>query len=216
MEIGEFEWRVAQPAAVDSTCHTSADRVTFSCRRGSQVNSDAEPTIGFEYPAARRGETALDRASIVRRIFAAQEVKAMATNPVPAGFHTVTPYLYTPKVAEFIDFAKRAFGAQQIEYHDMGGGHVHGDIRIGDSHIMIGGAPSQPASLYLYVPDVDAMYRKAIAAGAKSVQEPNNKFYGDRSAWVTDPFGFTWFIATHVEDVSEDDMRRRSAAQAHA
>jgi PhnB protein len=140
----------------------------------------------------------------------------MAASSIPAGFHTVTPYLYTPEVAKFIEFAKRAFHAEQIAYHDMGGGHVHGEIRIGDSPIMIGGAPSAPAAIYLYVADVDATYQRAIAAGAKMVEEPTNKFYGDRSAWVTDPFGFTWFIATHVEDVSADEMRRRSAEQTHA
>lgn len=140
----------------------------------------------------------------------------MATKPVPDGYHTVTPYLNTPQVAEFIEFARRAFGAEQIEYHDMGGGHVHAEIQLGDSRIMIGGAPPQPTSLYLYVPDVDATYRQAIAAGAKSVQQPDNKFYGDRAAWVTDPFGFTWFIATHIEDLADEEISRRAAARSNA
>jgi PhnB protein len=130
---------------------------------------------------------------------------------IPEGYHTVTPYLYVHPVAQFIDFLKRAFDAEQIEYHDLGGGHIHAEVRIGDSMIMIGGAPTAKASIYLYVPDVDALYSRAVAAGATSVEEPNDKPYGDRSAWVTDPFGLTWFIATRKEDMSSEEIERRMA-----
>jgi PhnB protein len=120
----------------------------------------------------------------------------MASKTVREGFHSVTPYLLVKPVAEFIDFLKRAFGAEQVTYNDMGGGHVHAEVRIGDSMIMIGGADTASARTYLYVSDVDAVYKQAVAAGAKSVEAPADKPYGERSAWVTDPFGLTWFIAT--------------------
>jgi len=131
---------------------------------------------------------------------------------IPRGFHTVTPYLYVKNAKQFIEFAQGAFGAQEISYHDLGNGHVHAEIKIGDSMIMIGQTEPAPASIYLYVHDVDAVYKRAVEAGAKSVEGPTDKPYGDRSAWVTDASGITWFIARRIEDVSDEEIANRMKA----
>jgi uncharacterized glyoxalase superfamily protein PhnB len=146
----------------------------------------------------------------------------MSVKPVPEGFHTVTPYLVVAGVAKLLDFVKSAFDAKEIERHARPDGVVmHAQVRIGDSMIMMGdptGAKHDwqkplAAALYLYVPDCDKMYQDAIRAGAKSLQEPADMFYGDRHGGVIDPWGNQWWIATHKEDVSPDEMQRR--AQAH-
>jgi len=139
----------------------------------------------------------------------------MAVQPVPEGYHTVTPYIVARDAAAVIEFAKRAFGAQEHDAMRLPDGRVmHGDIIIGTSHVMVGQAGGEnkpfPAMLYLYVPDADATYRQALAAGATSISEPTTQFYGDRHAAVGDAEGNQWWIATHVEDVSDEEMKRRA------
>ena len=138
----------------------------------------------------------------------------MAAKPVPDGYHTVTPYLTVDDATLQIDFLKRAFNAQvNYEMKDPQGNVRHAEVRVGDSILMIGQArdewTSRPMTFYLYVPDVDALYKSALAAGAKSLQEVTTQFYGDRSGGVEDPQGNYWWIATHVEDVSPEEMDRR-------
>lgn len=144
----------------------------------------------------------------------------MSTKPVPDGFHTVTPYLVVQGVARLLDFLKAAFNAVEIERHARPDGVVsHAQVRIGDSMIMVGdptGATRDwqkplSAALYLYVPDCDTMYRSALRAGATSLQEPTDMFYGDRHGGVVDSWGNQWWIATHKEDVSPEELRRRAA-----
>ena len=136
-------------------------------------------------------------------------------NPVPAGYATVTPYLCVTNAAKLIDFLAQAFEAKLLFKMDGPGGRImHAEMTIGDSRIML--AQPEPgketnAMIHLYLPDVDAVYKRALAAGAKSVREPADQFYGDRSAGVSDEFGNQWYIATHVEDVSEEEMQRRMA-----
>lgn len=141
--------------------------------------------------------------------------------PVPDGYHTVTPYLTVKDAAAQLEFLTRAFGA--VETYRMRGpdGAVrHAEVRIGDSMVMVGQARDEwqprPASLYLYVPDVDATYRSAVAAGGRTIQEPTTHFYGDRSGAVEDAEGNSWWIATHVEDVPPEEIGRRAAAQGQA
>ena len=140
----------------------------------------------------------------------------MPVQPVPPGFHTITPYVLVAGVPKFIDFLVRAFGAEETHRTALPDGTVmHAQVRIGDSMMMMGdptgwGQPS-PAGIYLYVPDVDAVYRQAVAAGAASMMAPSDQFYGDRSAGVKDPFGNTWWIGTHKEDVPADELARRAA-----
>ena len=138
----------------------------------------------------------------------------MAAKPVPDGYHTVTPYLTVDDAALQIDFLKRAFNAQvNYEMKDPQGNVRHAEVRVGDSILMIGQArdewTSRPMTFYLYVPDVDALYKSALATGGKSLQEVTTQFYGDRSGGVEDPQGNYWWIATHVEDVSPEEMDRR-------
>ena len=142
----------------------------------------------------------------------------MAIKPIPEGFHTVTPYLLVPEVARLIEFLKQAFNAREIHRSDMPDGTVmHALVQIGDSMVMLGEARGDwkpmPVMLYLYVDDADAWYHRALGAGATSVKELTNEFYGDRVGGVQDPSGNQWWLATHVEDVSPEEMARREAAR---
>ena len=130
----------------------------------------------------------------------------MAVKSIRAGFHTVTPYLMVREAAQLIDFVKQAFAATELFRGTGSAGGIHAEVRIGDSMVIIGGAgtwngETMPAALYLYMDDVDAVYKRALQAGAASLSEPANQPYGDRLAGVKDPFGNVWYIATHVEDV---------------
>lgn len=148
----------------------------------------------------------------------------MTVKPVPEGYHSVTPYLAIDGAAEAIDWYVRALGATELFRMERDGKIGHAEIRIGDSPIMLadewpgmnhlgpktrGGAT---ASFMVYVEDVDAAFRRALDAGATEAQPIEDKFYGDRSGTLTDPFGHVWTIATHVEDVSEEEMGRRMKA----
>ena len=140
--------------------------------------------------------------------------------PIPEGYHAVTPHLTVPGVANLIEFLKRAFGATEIDRFAAPDGSVmHAQVRIGDSIVMMGEPTDQfkamPAVLHLYVTDVDATYRRAIEAGATSLREPADQFYGDRSGGVRDLCGNQWWISTHVEDVSPEEMRRRAQTAGH-
>jgi len=142
----------------------------------------------------------------------------MAVNPVPDGYHTVTPYLIASDAQAVINFAIRAFDAVVVEDMRRPDGTVmHAELQIGNSRVMLGQAseqhPAMPAALYLYVPDTDATYRKALAAGAVSTMEPVNQFYGDRNAGVRDQSGNMWWIGTHVEDVPKEELQRRAAEE---
>ena len=139
----------------------------------------------------------------------------MAVKPVPDGFHTVTPYLLVADVDRLLDFLKAAFGAVETERVPSQDGETgHAEALIGDSFVMMGraqaGFPALPCMLYLYVPDSDATYEQAMAAGADSLQEPTDMFYGDRNAVVKDPEGNTWCIATHQEDLTPEELAERA------
>jgi PhnB protein len=143
----------------------------------------------------------------------------MAVKPVPDGYHAVTPFLVVRGAAAFLEFLRKAFDAKVTECHRAEDGTVmHAEARIGDSMVMVGEEQPKSAatrsSLYLYVPDADSVYRSAVAAGAVSVMEPADQFYGDRNAGVTDAFGNQWWIATRVENVPPDEMARRAAEHA--
>jgi PhnB protein len=143
----------------------------------------------------------------------------MAVRPIPEGYHTITPYVVAQGTAKLIDFIKQAFGAEEIERMAAPDGTVrHAELRLGDSILMLGEAQGQwkpmPVMLYLYVTDVDATFARAVRAGATSVKDVANQFYGDRNGTVKDAWGNLWSIGTHVEDVSPDEMRRRMQAAA--
>ncbi len=130
----------------------------------------------------------------------------MVVKPIREGFHTVTPYLMVREAAKLIDFVKEAFAATELFRGTGSAGGIHAEVRIGDSMVMIGGAGTwngepMPAAIYLYMDDVDAVYKRALQAGAASLSEPADQPYGDRVAGVKDPFGNVWYIATHIEDV---------------
>jgi PhnB protein len=143
-------------------------------------------------------------------------------NPIPTGYHTATPYLTLSDCASAIDFYKKAFGAQEIMRMEGPAGKIgHAEIKIGDSPIMLadempGGGHRAPKSLggttvgvFLYVTDVDSSYKKAVDAGAKADMPPADMFWGDRFGKLTDPFGHSWLLATHKEDVAPEEMHKR-------
>ena len=145
--------------------------------------------------------------------------------PIPEGYHSVTPYLIVDGAGKAIDFYKKVFGAAEKMRMPAPGGKVgHAELTIGDSMFML--ADEHPemdhrgphafkgaaVSLMVYVPDVDATVKTALAAGAKTVRPVENQFYGDRMGTIEDPFGHRWYVATHVEDVPPEEMAKRAAA----
>lgn len=147
------------------------------------------------------------------------------SNPVPDGYHNATPYLIVDNAAAAIEFYKTAFGAKELMRMPKANGKIgHAEIKIGDSPIMLAdetpeaGARSprtiggSPISILLYVDDVDATFSKAVKAGAKVQRPLADQFYGDRTGDIQDPFGHVWHVATHVEDVSPEELKKRAAA----
>ncbi len=135
-------------------------------------------------------------------------------DPIPEGYHTVTPYLIVEDGDAFIRFAQAAFDATVVGRSDTPDGRLmHADLMVGDSHIMLGESNEEwgptRSLIHLYVPDVDAVFAQAIEAGARSVRDPETMFYGDRTGGVEDPSGTQWWIATRVELVSPEEMERR-------
>jgi PhnB protein len=141
----------------------------------------------------------------------------MAVKPIPDGYHSVTPSLMVQGVAALIDFLKQAFGADEIfRMPRPDGAIMHAEVKIGDSMIMMGEAMGEhqpmPGSIYLYVNDADAVYQHALQAGATTMMEPGDQFWGDRQAGIKDPVGNFWWIATHKEDVSPEELAKRAEA----
>ena len=139
----------------------------------------------------------------------------MAARPIPEGYHTVTPWVISRDTAGVIEFAKRAFGAEELaRVVDENGVIGHAEFRIGDSIVMGFDArpewPETPAFLRLYVADADAVHRQALDAGATSVTEVTHLFWGDRVGRVRDPFGNLWWIQSRVEEVDPEEMQRRA------
>ena len=139
----------------------------------------------------------------------------MTVNPIPDGYHAVTPYLIADGAAAVLEFMKAAFGAEErLRMEQPNGSIGHAEATIGDSVVMTGDAGEEwaamPAFIHLYVDDCDAVYAKALEAGGTSVREPADQFYGDRSATVRDHAGNMWGIATHVEDIPEAELARRA------
>ena len=149
----------------------------------------------------------------------------MSVKAIPAGHHTASPYLAIKNAAEALEFYKKAFGANEIYKLMMPDGRLgHAEMRLGDSIIMMADefpeygvkAPQtlggSPVSIYLYVEDVDAFFKKALGAGAKERQPVMDQFYGDRSGQLEDPFGHLWWVATHKEDVAPEEIQKRTEA----
>lgn len=148
----------------------------------------------------------------------------MAVRPIPEGYHSVTPYLIVRGAAAAIEFYKKAFGATELFRMDGPGGKVgHAEIRIGNSPVMLADEHHEigavgpevlggsPVNLLIYVEDCDAVFTRALAEGAAETRPLKDQFYGDRSGTLTDPFGHSWTVATHKEDVSPEEMQRRAA-----
>jgi|SRR5579883_227972 len=144
--------------------------------------------------------------------------------PIPEGFHALTPYLVVHDAAQAIEFYKRAFDAtEKVRMDGPQGKIVHAELQIGDSRLMLSDEVQQNKSpqsmggttsgVFLYVKDVDATFQKAVGAGAKATMPPSDMFWGDRFGQLTDPFGHSWSIATHKEDVAPEEMKKRMHAE---
>ena len=147
--------------------------------------------------------------------------------PVPDGYHTVTPYLILRGAKEALEFYKNAFGAEEsFRMEDDSGKIGHAEMKIGNSMIMLAdenentghrspaGLGGSAVTMCLYVEDCDALFNRAVQAGAKVERPLANQFYGDRTGGVKDPYGYSWYISTHVEDVSPEEMERRMKSSA--
>lgn len=153
----------------------------------------------------------------------------MAVRPIPEGYSSITPYLIIKDATKAISFYEQVFGATELMRFDGPNGTIaHAELQIGDSRIMVADEHPQmgfrgpqstggtPVGLMLYVDDVDRVFRRAVEAGAKTQQELKDQFYGDRSGTLIDPFGHRWTVATHIEDVTEEEMQRRMEAETTA
>lgn len=134
---------------------------------------------------------------------------------VPDGYNSVIPYLMVQDGNRTMDFLVKGLGGNEVErISGQDGTFMHGEVRIGDSMVMMGqardGYPVRPCMLYLYVPDCDASYRQALSAGATSIQEPADQFYGDRTAGVKDADGFQFFFSTRKETLSPEELAKRA------
>ena len=149
----------------------------------------------------------------------------MPAKPIPEGYHSITPYLIIRGAARAIEFYKKAFGATELFRFPAPGGRIgHAEIKIGDSPVMLADEFAEmgyhgpqslggsPVSIMLYVDDVDTVFNRAVDAGASVKEALQDKFYGDRTATLTDPFGHRWHVSTHKEDVSMQEMERRAKA----
>ncbi len=149
----------------------------------------------------------------------------MAVKPIPDGYHAVTPYLCISGAAKALDFYRDAFGAVERFRLEMPGGDIgHAELQIGDSVLMLAEACEESSasapdalggttvSIHLYVEDVDALFARALAAGASEIRPPGDQFYGDRTGMLRDPFGHVWALATHTEDLSEAEIGERLQA----
>ena len=149
----------------------------------------------------------------------------MAVKPIPEGYHTLSPYLAVDNAAEAIDWYKRAFGAHEtVRMLGPDGKIGHAELKIGDSHLMLSDpfpqASTKPpkelggtsTSIFIYVEDVDATFKQAVDAGATVTMPLDDMFWGDRFGSATDPYGHSWAMATHVEDVPPEEMEERGRA----
>lgn len=137
----------------------------------------------------------------------------------PNRYHTITPYLTVTGAVKLLAFLEEVFDARELEKFLRDDGTIeHAEIQIGDSVVMLGEvvneADAKPSTLYTYVPDTTATYEKALAAGATSIRPPTDQWYGDRNAAVKDPTGNAWWIATHIEDLTPEEVQRRAAEAA--
>lgn len=137
-----------------------------------------------------------------------------AVKPIPDGYHAVTPYLVVKGARNLLNFLKQAFDAKEMVMMNRDNGDImHAEVSIGDSRVMLSDAseqfPPTLVNIFLYVKDSDAVYKKAVNSGGISLREPTNEYYGDRMGGVKDHFGNQWWIATHIEDVTPDEMQRR-------
>ena len=147
--------------------------------------------------------------------------------PIPEGYHSVTPYLIIKGAADAIEFYKKAFGATELFRMEHEGNVGHGEIKIGDSPIMLSDEHPEmgylspktlggsPVGIMIYVEDVDTTFNLAIKSGGVETKPLQDQFYGDRSGTLTDPFGHVWTVATHKEDVAPEEMEKRMAAAGH-
>lgn len=161
---------------------------------------------------------------VTKKVVAKTKTKIKKVLPIPKGYHSITPYLFVTQASKAINFYIKAFGAKETMRMELPGGKIaHAELKIGDSKFMLADeapemdahSPSafggSPISIHLYVKNVDAVVAKAVSAGAKIARPVEDMFYGDRCGTLKDPYGHTWYLATHIEDVSNAKAKKRMA-----
>jgi PhnB protein len=140
----------------------------------------------------------------------------MAAKFQPDGYHTLTPFFQVEDADAFMTFVTAVFSAEETEVIRRPDGRVgHAELRIGDSLLMLAEGDRMPIAVYVYLPDVDSVYARALGAGATASSEPADQFWGDRQGAFRDAWGNMWFVATHREDVPVAELQRQMEAQAH-
>ena len=208
-----------------------AKRTTLRSKSGKKLYAKRDKGGKFKDIQSYKRAHAADmrrksKAELAKAVTKAGAAPAKASvKAIPDGYHTVTPYLIVNGASRALDFYRRAFGAKEhVRMPGPDGKVMHAEIQIGDSKVMLAdefpqmGAKSPqsiggtPVGICLYVAKVDAVYEQAVAAGAKVERPLQNQFYGDRSGTIIDPFGHKWTIATHIEDVTPEEMQKRMAS----
>jgi uncharacterized glyoxalase superfamily protein PhnB len=166
------------------------------------------------FQAERRSDCRVREAMQSLQIHQGDTQMPTKIDPIPKGFHSVTPYIVADDAKAVITFMQQAFGAEHDHQPTMrpDGKVMHATLRLGSSRVMVANASERakasPAMLYVYVPNVDAVFQMAEKAGGKTIMEPSDMFYGDRTGGVKDPAGNQWFIGTHVKDVSAEEIQK--------
>ncbi len=180
------------------------------------INAKKKPSLLKKKPVTKLKKKVVKKVTTRR--------KSTKVSAIPKGYHSLTPYLIVSDAAKAIEFYKKVFGAKESMRMENANGKIgHAELKIGDSKFMLAdmcpemGARSpkeiggSPVGIYLYIKDVDAVVERAVAAGAKVERATVDTFYGDRCGCLEDPYGHKWYVATHIEDVSPAQIRKRSA-----
>jgi PhnB protein len=216
--------KARKSVAAKKTVKKAVKKTTAKTKTAKMTKKPAKKTT-----AAARGRKAAGVKGKAKATKTAKKTKASKSKTkkvlaIPKGYNTVTPYLFVNRAPAAIDFYKKVFAAKEVMRMDRPDGKVaHAELKIGDAKIMLAdecpemnalsptSVGGSPISIHLYVKDVDAVVKGAVVAGANLVKAVENMFYGDRSGAIVDPFGHTWYVSTHVEDVSNAKIRKRAA-----
>lgn len=194
-------------------------------KKPTKASKSAKKTVASKKKVAKKSAKKSAKKVAKKAVKKAVKTKSKKVLVVPKGYHSITPYLIVNHGANAIEFYKKAFGAKELMRIAKEDGKVkHAELQMGDSRIMLAdecpelnavspeAGHHSPVGIHLYIKDVDAVIERAVAAGAKLTRPVENMFYGDRAGSIVDPFGHSWYVSTHIEDVTPAQMKKRIAA----